>query len=67
MDILQNIKALFRQADKKTDLTNEYRQKLKSFFPDFLRVDVEKVLDIMPLTEEIYIDSFGQSYKIEDS
>ena len=66
MDILQNIKALFRQAAKKTDLTNEYRQKLKSFFPDFLRVDVEKVLDIMPLTEEIYIDSFGQSYKVEN-
>jgi hypothetical protein len=66
MDILQNIRALFRQADKKADLTNEYRQKLKNFFPDFLCADVEKVLDIMPLTEEIYIDSFGQPYKVEN-
>ncbi len=66
MDKLQNIKALFRQADKKADLTNEYRQKLKNFFPDFLCADVEKVLNIMPLTDEIYIDSFGQPYKIEN-
>lgn len=66
MDILQNIKALFRQADKKAGLTNEYRKKLKNFFPDSLCADVEKVLDIMPLTEEIYIDSFGKLYKVEN-
>ena len=39
---------------------------MKNFFPDFLCADVEKVLDIMPLTKEIYIDSFGQRYKVEN-
>ena len=66
MDILQNIKALFGQEDKKSDLMNEYRQKLKDFFPNFLCEDIEKVLDIMPLTKEIYIDSYGKPYKVEN-
>ncbi|MDR2204898.1 MAG: hypothetical protein LBE36_01895 [Flavobacteriaceae bacterium] len=39
---------------------------MKNLFPDFLSEDLEIVLDIMPLTEEIYIDSCGQSYKVEN-
>ena len=66
MKILQNIKAFFRQADAKTDLINEYRQRLKKFFPDFLLEDLEKVIEIMPLTDEIYIDSFGKPFKVEN-
>jgi hypothetical protein len=66
MKILQNIKALFLQADEKTYLTNEYRQKMKKFFPDVLFGDLEMVLAIMPLTEEIYIDSYGKPYKVEN-
>ncbi|MGZ9675676.1 hypothetical protein [Flavobacterium sp. GNP001] len=66
MNILQNIKTLFQQTDKKTDLTIEYGQKLKNFFPAFLFADLEKVLEIMPLKEEVYINSFGQSYKVEN-
>ncbi len=66
MNILHNIKNLFQQADQKADLTDQYRNKLKNLFPDFLHADVEKVLDIMPLTKEIYIDSFGKPYKVEN-
>lgn len=66
MNILQNIKNLFQQANHKADLTDQYRNKLKNLFPDFLHADVEKVLDIMPLTKEIYIDSFGKPYKVEN-
>lgn len=66
MNILHNIKTLIGQPNKKADLINDYRRKLKSFFPDFLSVDVEKVLDVIPLNEDIYIDSFGQAYKVEN-
>lgn len=66
MKILQNIKSFFQQPDKKADLTIEYRRKFKNFFPNFLHADLEKVLDIMPLTEEIYIESYGKPYKIEN-
>ncbi len=64
MEILQKITSLLRQDDKQTDLAKEYRQKLKNFFPEFLVADLEKVLEIMPLTEEIYINSDGKSYKV---
>ena len=54
-NILQNIKALFQQADKKTDLTIEYIQKLKLSFPDFLLADLEKVQKLCPLKKIFFV------------
>lgn len=66
MDNSKYRKVLFRQENKETDLTNEYRQKLKNLFPEFLCSDVEKVLAIMPLAEPIYSDPYEQRYKVKN-
>ena len=67
MDILQNIKNILGQTDKNSELLTEYFVKLKNHFPTFLSVDVEKVLSIMPLTDEIFVESFGSRYEIKNA
>jgi hypothetical protein len=66
MDILQNIKNFLGQTDKNSELLSEYFVRLKNYFPTFLAADVEKVLSIMPLTDELFVESFGNRYKIEN-
>jgi hypothetical protein len=67
MNILQNIKNLLGQTDEKAELKSEYCRRLKNYFPTFLAKDVEKVLSIMPLTDEIFVESFGKQYKIDNA
>ncbi|MBB2951221.1 hypothetical protein [Sphingobacterium sp. JUb56] len=66
MDNSKYSKVLCQQENKETDLTNEYCQKLKKLFPEFLCSDVEKVLAIMPLAEPIYGDPYEQRYKVKN-
>lgn len=67
MNLLQNIKNLLGQTDKNSELLKEYSLRIKNYFPAFLSMDVEMVLSIMPLTQEIYVESFGNQYKIENA
>lgn len=67
MNILQNIKNFLGQTDKNSELIAEYYVRLKKYFPTFLSADVEKVISIMPLTDEIFVESFGNRYKIENA
>lgn len=67
MSILQNIKNIFSISRNKSVLQNEYSQRIKNCFPAFLTVDIETVLSIIPLDEEVYVDSFGKQYKIENA
>lgn len=66
MNILQNIKTILGQTDKKSELKAEYSRRIKNYFPTFLSADVEKVLSIIPLTEDIVVEAFGKTYKIEN-
>jgi hypothetical protein len=67
MNILQNIKNLLGQTDENAELKREYCRRLKNYFPTFLAIDVEKVLTIMPLTEEIFVETYGKKYRIDNA
>ncbi len=67
MDILQNIKNFLGQTGKNPDLQTEYFVRLKKSFPTILSADVEKVLSVLPLTDEIFVESFGNPHKIENA
>ena len=67
MDNPQNTKNFLGQTEKRSELLTEYFGRFKNYFPTFLSPDVEKVLSIMPLTDEIFVETFGNRYKIENA
>ena len=67
MKIQTNMNNLLGESLYKRDLLTEYRQRILHLFPIQLKEDVERVIDVMPLEEEIYIESFGSKYKIENA
>lgn len=66
MKIIYIIRALFHKVFYRPAQINEYIRKLKKSFPEFLATDLEKVIEIIPMKETIYLNNEGLQYEVEN-
>lgn len=50
-----------KQLSEEFELQMEYKQRILNDFPTFLKADVDKVISVMPLTQEIMYIFFWEA------